>query len=358
MFVVIGAGIAGLAAALALADFGEVLVLERRAEEAANAGAGIQIAPNAFKALTVLGAQEDVASVGTRPDALVVRAAGQDRPLVRLPYGEAMVERYGAPYFTLSRSALHKALLTACLRRGVVVRYDRPIQSVRQTADHCTVDGAAVEASLVVAADGVNSATRHALTGDAPVATGWIAWRGMGSRSGQSTELILGAGHHLVRYGLNDADANCVLVAHEKDRGPAAIAGTQMGAAIADVTQWTPWPISVRPNHVFGAGRVAFAGDTAHAMLPFLAQGAAMALEDAACLKRAVADHGATPEAVSRYGAMRQARTRRLAAMSEQQGRIYHMAFPLDRIRNAAMRRLGPSAILKRVDTVYSWSPD
>ncbi|UOM34461.1 FAD-dependent monooxygenase [Acuticoccus sp. I52.16.1] len=356
MFVVIGAGIAGLAASIALAEAGPVVVLERRGEDAANAGAGIQIAPNAVKALSVLGALEDVARVATAPEALVVRAPEQAAPLVRLPYGPAIVARYGAPYYTLSRAALHGALLAAALRRGVVVRHDHAARHVHQTDTGCTVAGAEMDAALVVAADGVNSSTRRALVGDAPRDTGWIAWRGTGDTAGGTTELVMGSGHHLVRYALSDEDANYVLVAPQKSRGPAGIARTPTGRLIADVAQWTPWPIAVRPRHVFAAGRVAFIGDAAHAMVPFLAQGAAMALEDAAILKLAVAALGPTPAALARYADARRPRTRRIAAMSEQQGSVYHLPFPLDRVRNATMRTLGPRAILRRVDPVYAWS--
>ncbi len=356
MFVVIGAGIAGLAASLALVDFGPVVVLERRAADAANAGAGIQISPNAVKALAALGAAEDVSRVAHAPEALIVRAPGQSAALVRVAYGKAISDRYGAPYYTASRAGLHGALLAAALRRGVVVRYDRPVQHLSQSAASCIVSGADVEAKLVVAADGVNSRTRQGLLGDAPRATGWIAWRGTGNTAGQATELIMGSGHHVVRYALTSTDANCVLIASEKSRGPSGIARTPTGPLVADVAEWTPWPIAVRPRHAFASGRVAFIGDAAHAMLPFLAQGAAMALEDAACLKLAVAEHGPTPEAVAHYAAARRPRTRRIAAMSEQQGQVYHLPFPLDRMRNLAMRRLGPRAVMSRVDPVYSWT--
>lgn len=358
MFVVVGAGIAGLAAALALADFGAVRILERRAEEAANSGAGIQISPNAVKALAVLGAAEDVTARAARPAALHVRVPQASEPLVRLPYGTSIAERYGAPYLTASRAALHAGLLAAVARRGIPIHYGLALRTFTAGADHCRVPGVEGEARLIVAADGINSQARRTLIGDAPRPTGWIAWRGMGRGApGEATELVMGAGHHLVRYALGAEEANCVLVAKEAARGPAGIARTATGPLIADVAHWTPWPIAVRPRHHFAAGRVAFVGDAAHAMLPFLAQGAAMALEDAACLKRAVASLGPTPEALSRYAAERRPRTRQVAAMSEQQGTIYHLPFPLDRIRNATMRRLGPAALVQRVEPVYAWSP-
>lgn len=358
MFVVVGAGIAGLAAALALADHGEVTVLERRAEAAANAGAGIQISPNAVKALTVLGAADDVAARARTPSALHVRVPQSSDPIVRLPYGAAIAERFGAPYLTASRAGLHTGLMEAVNRRGIVIRYDRPLRSLTHAPDQCRVPGVDGAARLVIAADGINSQTRRVVVGDAPRPSGWIAWRGMGEPSGEATELIMGAGHHLVRYTLGADDANCVLVAKEASRGPAGIARTATGPLIADVSQWAPWPIATRPRHVFASGRVGFIGDAAHAMLPFLAQGAAMALEDAAALKRALDSLGPTPAALQLYAAERRPRTRRVAAMSEQQGTIYHLPFPLDRARNIAMRRLGPAALVQRIEPIYAWTPN
>ncbi|ORE95860.1 monooxygenase [Stappia sp. 22II-S9-Z10] len=356
MFVVVGAGIAGLAASLALAEFGEVHVLERRAPDAANAGAGIQISPNAVKALARIGAAAAVTAVAHTPDALVVRAAGRRGAITTLPYGSAMLTRYGAPYLTASRAALHGALLAAALKRGVKVHYDRNVRQVRRYDDHCAVDGVDMEARLVIAADGVNSAIRHAIVGDAPRSTGWIAWRGLGDTSGAATELVMAPGHHLVRYALTDADANCVLVAPEKSRGPGGIARTHTGPLIADVGRWAPWPIAVRPRHVFAAGRVGFIGDAAHAMVPFMAQGAAMALEDAAVLAHAVAAHGPTPAALTAYADARAPRTRRIAAMSTEQGQIYHMPFPLNLARDQTMKTLGPRMLHRRTDPVYRWT--
>lgn len=357
MIVVVGAGIAGLASALALAEAGEVLVLERRSRIAANAGAGIQLSPNAVKALRSLGAADGVAASAHPPDGLVVRTAAPDASVVRLSYRPLMEERYGASYLTASRLGLHDALSACVAERGIEIRYDAVVTTVREDGGGCIVDGCEGRADLVIAADGVNSAVRRAVVGDAPRPTGWVAWRGRGHANGADTELVLGSGHHLVRYALNDREANCVLIASERGRGVTGVARTPTGRLMADVADWTPWPIAVRPHHAFARGRVGFVGDSAHAMLPFLAQGAAMALEDAAVLAVAVAAHGPTPHALAHYAATRRARTVAIAAKSQRQGSIYHLPFPFDRARNLAMRRLGPDAILARVDPIYGWTP-
>lgn len=358
MIVVAGGGIAGLASALALSPFDEVLVLERRSEGAANAGAGIQLSPNAMKALGALGVGERVRAVAAAPEGLTVRAAGRRDPVVRVPYGEAMAGRYGAPYLTASRSALHGALLAAvCEQPRITLRHDTAVRQVAPRQGGVTVGGVEDRARLLVAADGVGSPVRGALVGDRPRETGWIAWRGRGpAAAGRDTELFMAPGHHLVRYALDDGDDNCVLVAPERGRDPGTLALTPTGRHLTDVADWTPWPMRVRPRHVFRAGRVAFAGDAAHAMLPYLAQGGAMALEDAATLGQAVGAHGIGEDALAAYAAARAPRTRRLATQAERQGIVYHLPLPLALARDTAMRRLGPQAVLSRVDWIYRWN--
>ncbi|WP_420393168.1 FAD-dependent monooxygenase [Acuticoccus sp.] len=354
---VVGGGIAGLAVALALHDVDDVVVLERRSSEAANAGAGIQVSPNAVKALGSIGAAGVVALAADAPDGLCVLPAHGERPLVRLAYRPVMEQRFGAPYLTASRAALHGALARAVAGHSVEVRHGAAVEGVSRAGDGWHLGGVDVIARLVIAADGVNSAVRRAVVGDAPRATGWVAWRGRGRASGRDTVLALGHGHHFVRYPLAGGADNCVLLARERDGGPGALARTPSGRRIADVDGWAPWPIDVRPRHVFHHQGIGFAGDAAHAMLPFLAQGAAMALEDAAMLRHAVREHGPCSRALEGYAALRRGRTRRLARLAVQQGTIYHLPFPIDRARDAAMNRLGTEGILRRVAPIYGWRP-
>lgn len=353
MIVVVGAGLAGLAAALALAPSGPVTVLERRSAGAASEGAAIQLSPNAMRALAALGIADDVASVATRPDGLEIGAAGRG-PVVRVPYGRAIEARYDAPYLTVARRSLHEVLAHAAADAGIAIRYRCPVRQARVDGRHVYFDdGPAI--ALAVAADGIGSAVRAALVGDTPRDTGWVAWRGRGAAGGRDTQLTLGAGYHLVRYPLRAAQDNCVLVM--RDRGPAALRDTPIGPGLADVEEWAPWPLRTRPRHVFAYGPVAFVGDAAHAMVPFLAQGGAMGLEDAVCLGQAVACHGLDARALAAYRAHRQARVRRLAAQSERQGTLYHLARPLSLARDAVMRRVGPDGVLARVDWIYRWRP-
>jgi len=354
---VVGGGIAGLAAALALCDVADVTVLERRSEVAANAGQGIQLSPNAVKALGAIGAAEAVRAVAAEPTGLAIRSAGRAAPVVRVPY-DGMQARYGAPYLTASRAALYAALKeVADNRPGLRIVFDARVRDVSSEGGRAMIADADAPADLLVAADGVRSDVRAALVGDAPRDTGWIAWRGRGQPAGSDTELVMAPGHHLVRYALSDTHDNCVLVARERGRSPEVLASTSSGKHLADVDGWIPWALRVRPRHVFRAGPVAFAGDAAHAMLPFLAQGGAMALEDAAVLRWAVLTHGFKPGALAAYEAARRSRTTRVAAQADTQGGIYHLAVPFSLARDAAMRHLGADAVRRRIDWIYSWRP-
>lgn len=367
--VIVGAGIAGLATALALAPMGEVLVLERRGALASNEGAGIQIPPNAVKALATLGAAERVVDAAYRPAGLSVFSG--TRPVTRLPYGSAFEARFGAPSLTTGRAALHRALLDEVLNRpNVTVVADRPVERVERTGDGWILPGlggAARGARWLVAADGVNSAIRRSLRGEEPRDAGWVAWRGRGAGGRDTrltdtgltdTNLFMAPGAHLVRYamagGESSGASNAVFIA-PVGRSPSDDA--PLRPALRSIEDWVPWPVKVHPRHVFDGDAVAYVGDAAHAMVPFLAQGAAMALEDAAMLGLCAQRHGLTPDALVAYRTARARRTRQVADASDQQGRIYHMRPPLSFARNAVMANVGASGILRRVDWLFRWTP-
>ena len=293
LIVIVGAGIAGLSAALALADFGDVIVLERRGPEAANSGAGIQLSPNAMKALSALGTAERVATVATG-----ARCAGDGERPAHRP-AAALQARHGGP---LRRAVLHRRARRTpwrADRRRHRARDRHPLRRAGR-ADHPRAGRQSPAGDRPPGGSPRRGrrgplALRGALAGDGPRDTGWTAWRGIGSdAAANETDLVLGTGHHLVRYALSNAQENCVLITRDP-KGPGAVRG-DAATMMADVARWTPWPIKVMPRHVFHGAGVAFVGDAAHAMLPFLAQGGAMALEDAVALGAAV------PRARRRHG--------------------------------------------------------
>ncbi|MEM8551652.1 MAG: FAD-dependent monooxygenase [Pseudomonadota bacterium] len=357
MILVVGAGIAGLAAAISLSRYGEVVVAERRSAVAANAGAGIQLAPNAVKALRFIGAADAVDAVADTPDGLEVWSAGRRRPTTFAPYVD-FPHLFGAPTLTASRAGLHGALLSlAASNPSVSILYDQPVGRVEGVAGGWEVADVGTF-SFVVAADGVNSAVRARVEGDHAQAIAQVAWRGSsGGDLPSSTRLSLSAGTHLVRYKLSDQTDNVVLVTPERLPHPSALSSRRIGALIKDVSGWSPWPIRIFRRHRYGRGTLAYCGDAAHAMPPFLAQGGAMALEDASVLAAAVEREGLSPAAVDLYRAARLPRTKRLAAQTDRQGTIYHLPAPFSLARDMAMARLGPNAILRQVGWIYGWSP-
>ena len=360
MIVVVGAGIAGLASALALSPFAKVLILERRSSEDANAGAGIQLSPNAIHALRFLSTDlaQSVVDRASAPSGLQILGAAGRSPLAAVNYRAMMDQRYGAPYLTIARGELYQALIDAVGSDPRITLKDNvPVASVERVGDGWRVADLAEPCSFLVAADGVNSAVRGAVTGDGPIDTGFIAWRGTGGTDADVTSLTMMPGRHLVRYALREDTDNVVLV----DKGPAsdrpAALDSAQAFAVADVTGWRPWPIAVREPHWFGDGTLAAVGDASHAMVPFLAQGGAMALEDAAQLKAEVSRDGLTAAAVDAYAKARAPRIKRVAAQAKQQGLIYHVPAPASWGRDLVIKAGGERAVLRRVDWIYRWRP-
>lgn len=363
MILIAGGGIAGLAAAIALAPHSDVTVLERRGALASNDGAGIQLSPNAMKALAEIGAADAVRAVAHRPAGLRIRA-GQ-RELTRVPYDRAFEARFGAPSLTAGRADLHGALLeVAQAHPAVTLRPGVAVSKVQREPHGWRLAGEdGPPATALVAADGVNSAVRSHLLGDRARDTGWVAWRGRAPAAADGaaqcdTTLTMLPGAHLVRYPIAErAAANVLYIAPARQARPGSRPGP-FGEALAAVADWAPWPILVRPKHVFCAGGAAFVGDASHAMRPYLAQGAAMALEDAAVLSRCVAREGLCERAFAAYAELRASRVRRVADTSVRQGGLYHLAPPLSFGRDLAMRRLGAEGVLSRVAWLYGWSPE
>ncbi len=383
--VVAGAGIAGLTSALALAARGFEVTVCERARVLSEVGAGLQLSPNCGRILSGLGLDAALDAHAVRPEAIDIRSGPSGRRIVALPLGASAAARHGGPYRVLHRADLQKALLGAVLAQGrVTLALEAAVDAVEEGRDGLgvTVAGEPIEADLVVGADGVRSTVRGAVAGAAmPRPTGRTAWRATVPAdaagpllAAMRTTLFLGPAAHLVAYPISGGAAvNLVAVVEDPHAAPgwdepadlavldAAFADwAEPVRALIDGPLWRRFTLNaVDPAGRWATARIALLGDAAHAMLPFLAQGAAMAIEDAAVLAAELADAPATPAAaLRRYEARRKPRVTKVWQGARTAGRLYHLGRIAALARDAGMAALGGPALLARYDWLYGWTPE
>jgi salicylate hydroxylase len=361
---VIGAGIGGLTAALTLARAGVGVRVFEQAEALREVGAGIQMAPNATRILHRLGLAAPLARVAVRPERSETRRWDDGRVLWTQPLGAVVERRFGAPYYHLHRPDL-LAVLSDALPPGVLHLGHR-FTGLHERAGGVEVhfaDRPSVRADVLVGADGIHSAVRDALFGpESPRFSGSTAYRGLVPaerlahldlpRLGYSW---LGPHRHFVHYYVAGGRfMNCVAVCPAGDwrveswsaRGRVADALAEFAGfhplvreIIGKVDETYRWALYDRePLERWTLGRATLMGDAAHAMLPFLAQGACQAVEDAAVLARCLAgrDGAAVPEALARYEGLRKPRATRVQRGSFANAATYHLPDgPEQRARDA-----------------------
>lgn len=384
-----GGGIGGLSAALACARAGAEVALFERSAEFSEFGAGIQLGPNVVKILYGWGLQQALHAVVACPDRLQVRSAMTGSELGVLRLGEEIARRYGAPYYTIHRADLHALLLAALQQQGgVALNLASSVVSFEQTDTDIALQLAHDEVArgdLLVGADGGWSGIRQQLLADGtPQPTGHLAYRALVSQARlpehlRSTQVTawLGPKMHVVQYPVCRGEwLNVVAIVHGQVQGDmshwdhsgnATELQKRLSATckplhdlILAVPAWRLWALSIRPPmrsaQEQAQGRVALLGDAAHPMLPYLAQGAGMAIEDAAVLVRmlerggffadAAADGAAgpgngVPSLLQRYAVQRWQRNARVQARAIRNGTIFHAGALLGLGRNVAMKVLG-----------------
>lgn len=380
-----GAGIGGLAAALACRRAAAAVRVFERAPAVSEVGAGIQIGPNVTRILHAWGLAEALAQVAAFPDRLQVRSAQTGRELGVLPLGANTLQRYGAPYATVHRADLHQLLLTALHDEGGAA----PELGTQVRGFHVSdasvalqlADGRQVSGTALVGADGLWSPVRQGLLGDGdPQPTGHLAYRALLAQQdlppamrSQQVTVWLGPRLHVVQYPVRAGNAlNLVVIVHgdpdwlrAANATPGQLANWNQLADAAEVARalggvcaplralveaaggWRLWILCDRAaidgpaQHA--QGRVALLGDAAHPMRPYLAQGAGMAIEDAQALADCLGDATAEVEArLQQFARLRWQRNRRVQLRSRRNGRIFHASGLLRLGRDAALALLGP----------------
>lgn len=381
-----GAGIAGLTLALALAKFGATVVILERSKAVQELGAGLQLSPNARRVLNQLGLERQIAAKSLEPSGIDVFPFRAKRPLVTLALGAAIHERYGVPYSVMHRADLADILHRACKRFANIeiafgVRDFDAIthaRGVSVAADEADGKSRSVRAFAFVGADGVNSRTRISLLGGpGPDYSGMVAWRTTipmaslhGAVAPDRTTLLFAPGYHAVCYPLpHRKQVNIALFAREKRErafGPnptkaptlpwAALPSPQFEIiAKAAKDAWGYWPVSTVTTDTWHKGAIGLVGDAAHAMLPFQAQGAAMAIEDAAILAPLLMTEPDAASAFARFAALRQPRVEKVRKLSRANGFAFHLEWPFTLARDAIIALQGPRGHLKRLDWLYGY---
>jgi salicylate hydroxylase len=391
--IVAGAGIGGLTTALVLARQGFRVIVLEKADRLEEAGAGLQLSPNASRVLLDLGLRPRLASRAVTPDAISLMSARRGSEIARIPLRDAATFQEDAPYWVIHRADLQAALQGEVndtpdieLRLGCQFEDLSPHAKGLTVVQRSGMTRREELATALIGADGIWSAVRHHLFPQTqPRFSGLIAWRGTidadqlpREHTSRRVQLWMGPDAHLVAYPISGGrQINVVAVVagtwnrpgwsepgdSNEVKGAFASAGWHAvpRMMIGAVDSWRKWALFTVPEGgEWTDGAVALLGDAAHAMLPFAAQGAGMAIEDAAVLGKCLSETqkpGAptVSAALKRYASLRQPRVLRVQRTARRQGRIYHLANPLAFARDLVIKALGPRRMLARQDWIHDW---
>jgi salicylate hydroxylase len=384
---IVGGGIGGLAAALALARKGIASQVIEQAAEFKEIGAGIQLGPNVFWMFEALGLIEPISALAVFPNNLIMMDSVTGQEVTRIPLGDAFRKKFHHPYALIHRADLHKVLLDAC-RISDLIRLDasQKVIGVDETADGIAVrteSGKEYRGSALIGADGLWSTIRQIVVGDGPPKpAGHITYRAVLPTSEMPEQyrwrdMVLWAGEkvHLVHYPLRTGELfNLVAVFHSNryEEGwdsygdPAELherfAKTcePVRTLLNKIESWRMWVLCDRPPiKDWSRGRITLVGDAAHPMLQYLAQGAGMSIEDAVCLAdKVVAMKGDYPAAFRAYQQARYLRTGRVQIMARVYGEFYHAAGVAKELRNMMLGSRTPDDAMAGMEWLYGKQPE
>jgi salicylate hydroxylase len=382
-----GAGIGGLTAALAFGQRGIFSHIFERRAVSTEAGAGIQLGPNATGVLAKLGVLDSVRALSSEPDGLSIHDGRSGRVLSRFPLGAHINNRFGAPYLTLHRQDLHQALSSAAVGHPhIEISYGSEVVGFQNSIGgiHVTLaNRPSVAADALIAADGLMSRLRSLVSeiALAPQPTGKLAFRSVVPReafpavlAANDVHIWMAPGAHVVHYpvrqgseiaivvvinGLSAAGGwDCEAACEMLTSSPVARFAAPVRELMSAAEDWRMWALqTVAPLSSWTKGSVALLGDAAHPILPFFAQGGGLAIEDAAVVAQCVAIDRPMGERLQAYEAARRTRANRVAAAAKTNGQIYHLSGTSEKARNVALAIMPASLMMRRYDWLYGWTP-
>jgi salicylate hydroxylase len=384
--IIVGGGIGGMAAALALSRLGIQITLLEQSPEIGEIGAGIQLAPNAFAALDALGVGENARNRSVFTDRLVLMDAIDGREVATFPVDEMFRQRFGNPYAVIHRADIHQSIFDAVGQSPLIKFFTSTrVEDLSDEGDQVSVvdaKGNSYSADAVIGCDGVKSVIREKLIGDQPRVSGHVVYRAVVPVEDMPEDLRwnapavwAGPNCHLVHYPLRGAKQfNLVVTFHSREPETWGVREGSKEEVVSYFTEicdrakrllerptsWKRWSTADRdPVESWTRGRTTLLGDAAHPMLQYLAQGACMALEDAVTLGAAVqrCDFD-LDQAFRLYQQSRITRTARVVLSAREMGRIYHAKGVERLVRNSLWKGRKPDQFYDALEWLYGWKAD
>ena len=380
----VGGGIGGLAAALALAQAGYQVELFEQAADLGEIGAGIQLGPNAFTAMDALGCGPRARARAVYTDDLIMLDTLDESVVGKVPVGDSFREYFGNPYAVIHRADIHLSIYEETqVHESIRIHTDARIVSVHVSERGACVrdhNGQEWNGAAVVGCDGLRSVVREALIGDTHVVSGHVVYRAVCPRDDfpedlrwNAAAIWVGPNYHIVHYPLRAGEEyNIVITFHSREQETWSVREGSQAELLSYFTEispkprqllekanvWQRWATADRePTEKWGYGRSTLLGDAAHPPLQYMAQGACIALEDAVTLREALKNTDHDIESAFRlYERVRIPRTARVQYSARLMGRIYHASGAERLVRNSLWKGRKPEDYYQALNWLYGWN--